>query len=183
MNDLESIFADEFKRIEFRYAVEKIKVVVLEDIPRVNITFTDGNPIEFGPHPQGKDLDVPVWLMKILKRKGHVILHRDERTDGTMEALNERKNMNLEGFYYKKTIDWLDSVEKLATKGQVSHTMGKRLRSRFVTFYEKRLKQLLQMISLPTPTILKKLANEEQVLATFIKTILIAWEKQIMERK
>ncbi len=176
-------FDDMLRRVEFRYGLEKIKVVVIEDIPQLTISFVENKPVKFGPYAKEATFTVPVWLMKVLKSKGHVIVHRDEKTDDILQPTSDKNLVPIPGFFYNKTIDWLDTVEKLTEKGMVSDQMGKRLRSRFLSFFDIRVKQLLNSMSLPLSTLMKSLTQEEQVIIRHVHGLIAAWEKAVFRRE
>ncbi|MEX2757617.1 MAG: hypothetical protein Q6365_019740 [Candidatus Sigynarchaeota archaeon] len=176
-------FDDMLRRVEFRYGMEKIKVVAIEDIPQVTISFSETKPIKFGPFPKEAAFTVPVWLMRVLKSKGYVVVHRDEKTDEMLQPASDKNLVPLPGFFYNKTIDWLDTVERLTGKGMVSDQMGKRLRSRFLSFFDVRLKQILNSLSLPLSTLMKSLTQEEQVIIRHVHALLDAWEKSVFKRE
>jgi hypothetical protein len=175
-------FDDMLRRVEFKYGIEKIKVVVIEDIPQITISFTETKPVKFGPFPKEATFMVPVWLMKVLKSKGYVIVHRDEKTDDLLQPSSDKNLVPIPGFFYNKTLDWLDTVEKLTEKGMVSDQMGKRLRSRFLSFFDLRIKQILNSLSLPASTLMKSLTQEEQVVIKHVQGLMTAWEKAMFKR-
>jgi hypothetical protein len=176
-------FDDTLRRVEFKYGIEKIKVVVIEDIPQLTISFTESKQVKFGPYTKEASLTIPVWLMKVLKAKGHVIVHRDEKTDDLLQPTSDKNLVPIPGYFYNKTIDWLDTVEKLTEKGMVSDQMGKRLRSRFLSFFDLRLKQILNSLSLPLSTLMKSLTQEEQVIIRHVHGLITAWEKAVFKRE
>ncbi|MBN2151811.1 MAG: hypothetical protein JW839_10215 [Candidatus Lokiarchaeota archaeon] len=175
-------FDDMIRRVEFRYGIEKIKVVVIEDIPQLTISFTETKPVKFGPFPKEASFTVPVWLMKVLKAKGYVVVHRDEKMDDVLQPSSDKNLVPIPGFFYNKTIDWLDTVERLTEKGMVSDQMGKRLRSRFLSFFDIRLKQILNSLSLPMSSLAKILTQEEQVVIRHVHGLIAAWEKAVFKR-
>ena len=177
------MFKEELRRVELRFELSKVKVVLTADIPELVIRFNEAKAIKIGPLKKDAEALMPAWLMRLFKESGHVLLHREERTDSTMEASREHKLGVIDPFFYQKSIEWLDTVEKLGTKGMVSHQMPKRVRSKFTTFLDARLKQMFDSISLPAGTLLKKLSKEEQVVAQHVQALLDAWERHILKRE
>ncbi|NMC05504.1 MAG: hypothetical protein GYA24_09840 [Candidatus Lokiarchaeota archaeon] len=181
-DDILESFDDALRRVEFKYGMEKIKVIVIEDIPQLTISFNESKPVKFGPYSKEASITVPVWLMRVLKAKGHVIVHRDERTDDLLQPASDKNLVPIQGYFYNKTLDWLDTVEKLTERGVVSDQMGKRLRSRFLSFFDIRIKQILNSLSLPASTLMKSLTQEEQVIIKHVQTLFTAWEKATFKR-
>jgi len=175
-------FDDMLRRVGFRYNIEKIKVIAIEDIPQLTISFSETKPVKFGPFPKEATFQAPVWLMRVLKSKGYVVVHRDEKTDDMLQPTLDKNLVPLPGFFYNKTIDWLDTVERLTEKGMVSDQMGKRLRSRFLSFFDIRLKQILNSLSLPLSTLMKSLTEEERVIIRHVHGLIDAWEKAVFKR-
>lgn len=175
-------FDDMLHRVEFKYGLEKIKVVVVEDIPEMMIKFNDNKPVKFGPYSKETDLTIPVWLMKVLKDKGFVVVHRDERMDDILQPNSEKTLVPISGYFYNKILDWLDSAEKLTEKGMVSDKMAKQMRSRFLSFFDIRMKQLLNSLSLPTSTLFKSLSQEEQIIIKHVRDLVTAWENAIFKK-
>jgi hypothetical protein len=177
------IFEDMLRRVEFKYGLEKIKVVVIEPVSELEISFDENRSFKFGPYQKEAIVTIPVWLMKLLKAKGHVIVHKDERMDDAVQATGDKSLAPISGYFYNKIFDWLDTVEKLTEKGMVSDQMAKKFRSRFLSFYDMRMKQLLNSLAIPaTSALFKNLAQEEQVLFRMLHDLMGSWEKIIFKK-
>ncbi|HME52837.1 MAG TPA: hypothetical protein VKM55_11510 [Candidatus Lokiarchaeia archaeon] len=180
------MFDDMLRRVEFKYGLDKIKVIVVEAIPELELDFNENKEnkaFKFGPYQKDAIVTVPVWLMKLLKAKGYVVVHKDERMDDVVQASSDKTLAPLTGYFYNKVFDWLDTVEKLTEKGMVSDQMAKKFRSRFLSFYDMRMKQLLNSLSIPaTSAFFKNLSQEEQVLIKIIHDLLTSWEKSVFKK-
>lgn len=169
--------------MDLRFETSRVKVVVTTDVPELVVRFNEGKAIKIGPLKKDGEVMVPVWLARLLKERGHALLHKDERTDDAMDARSEHKLAGIDPFFYQKTIDWLDTVETLGTKGLVSSQMPKRLRSKFTSFLNIRLKQIFDSISLPASTLAKKLSKDEFLVARYLQSMLDAWERHVLKRE
>lgn len=183
MSEVIEDMKDKLKRIDFSYNMKKVNVVVLEPIPELAITFTETNPVTIGPYKQNDEVLMQVWLMKILKSTGHVILHRDEKTDDYYEMNENGKLEEVPEYFYAKTLDWLDSLDKLVAKGLVSEKNSKKLKSTFISFQSRRFSSILDSLSLPPTSFFKKLSSEEKVVAKFLQDFINEWENIVLRRK
>ncbi|MFX0103105.1 MAG: hypothetical protein ACFFCS_26300, partial [Candidatus Hodarchaeota archaeon] len=129
MTNIYEQFQDELKRVEFKYENEMIKVVALENIPKVTVNFNEGGKLTQGPYSKNVEFSIPIWLMKILMNSGKVVVHKDEQPESFMLDAKDRKLKHLSEFFYNKALDWLDSVEKLSSRGIVSDQMNKKMKS------------------------------------------------------
>jgi hypothetical protein len=176
-------FRSDLRRMQYKYDQEKIKMVALDDIPELTISFPDGKPSPIGPYEKDATFIVPVWLGKILKANGLALLHREERTEDFILSTGDKKSTSLPPYFYNKCLDWMDTVDKLSTSGMVSDTMGKRLRSRFISFLETRYKYILNSLALPASSFIKNLSLEEQLLAKQLQALLNEWERVVLKRE
>ncbi len=174
---------DELRRVELLYNLEKVKVIVIEDIPLLELHFTDNGTTTFGPHKKDNVITVPVWLMRILKASGHVVLHKDERTDEFFQPTKERVLAPISKFFFNKSFDWLDTVEKLAVRGLVSAQAGKLTRSRFTSFLDVRFKKLIESIAGSPYKKLEEFSLEEQAIAKRIQVLVAEWERLILKKE
>jgi hypothetical protein len=55
-------FDDTLRRVEFKYGIEKIKVIVIEDIPQQTISFTETKSVKIGLFLKEASLMVPSGL-------------------------------------------------------------------------------------------------------------------------
>ncbi|MHA1680218.1 MAG: hypothetical protein ACTSUE_04370 [Promethearchaeota archaeon] len=173
----------QLKRVDFSYNLRKIKVVVLEPIPKLTITFTDTGPVTIGPYRHDEEVLMPVWLMKVLKSTGHVILHKDERTDDYYEMDPGGRLEGVPEYFYAKTFDWLDSLDKLVAKRIVSENNSKKLKSTFISFQSRRFSTILNSLTLPPASFFKKLSGEERIVAKFLQDAINSWERIVLKRE
>ncbi|MHA1370189.1 MAG: hypothetical protein ACTSWN_09075 [Promethearchaeota archaeon] len=183
MEEIIEHFKDELKRIEFKYLMTQVRVVVLNPVPELEIHFNEGGPVRIGPFDKNAEIKLPIWIVKILKAKGFVVIHRDERPENYINAVKDRSLVQLPEFFYNKTLDWIDSVEKLHAKGLVPEQTCKLFRSQFITFITARFRKLLDNASAPSDSFLKKLSEEEVPLAKLIQTLLNEWENVVMKKE
>jgi hypothetical protein len=168
--------------MEYKYDQEKVRMAAIDNIPEIMITFPDGKSSPLGPFEKEATFLVPVWLGRILKANGLALLHKDERTDEFILSPGDKKSTTLPPYFYNKCLDWMDTIEKLATSGMVSDTMGKRLRSHFISFLETRYKYILNSLALPASSFMKNLSLEEQLLAKQLQALLNEWERVVLKR-
>lgn len=181
MTSIYEEFQDELKRAEFKYENEMIKVVALENISKVNIHFNEGGMMTHGPFLKNAEFSIPIWLMKIMQANGKVVVHKEEKP-GSFIVDKDKKLKKLTEFFYYKTLDWLDSVEKLSSRGRLSDKTSKKMKSQFVSFLDTRLKKLMNSVSLPFSSFSKVVSEEEKILVKFIKGLFEEWENLVLKR-
>ncbi|MBD3188856.1 hypothetical protein GF325_18655 [Candidatus Bathyarchaeota archaeon] len=183
---MEAIMAklrEQLHRVEHEYEMRKVKVVVLEPVPRMALRFIDSEPTHIGPYARDEQVTLPAWLMKVLKSTGHVVLHKDERTDEHYELNDESRIGRIPRHFYALTLDWLDSLDKLVAKGMLSAQNSKKLKSRFISFQGRRFKMIMDSIAIPRSTIDKKLSDEEKAIAAIMRALVEEWERVVLKRE
>lgn len=183
METLIASFKEELRRVELKHELNKVRVVVLNPVPRLEITLSEGGPFCLEPLSVKSEAMLPVWLVRILKARGYVAVHKDEQPEGLVAGTRDRGVATVSPFFYNTAIDWLDSVSLLQKRGHVSEQTTKKYKSQFISFLNTRFKQLLSALSAPTKELFKRLSEEEIVLATAIHGLLKAWDRIIINKE